>query len=125
MLRGRKKWVSRGFEDYRRGMVVNGTNKYVDQEFLTKIQRTSMKSMSELQEILEPPKFVSQPVCVYSYIYCSEERSHLSSNSQEVLNQIVQNHKVEQWLPTVEDLVECGSPVTICIHTRLYFFPEA
>ena len=95
-VRGRRKWVSRGFEDYRKGMVVNGTNKYADQEFLTEIQRTSRKTVSELQGICEPPKFVSQPLCAYSYIYCSEDRPHLSPNSQEVLKQIVQNHKAEQ-----------------------------
>lgn len=59
VLRGRRKWVSRGFEDYRKGMVVNGTNTYADQEFLTEIQRTSRKSVSKLQSFCEPPKFIS------------------------------------------------------------------
>lgn len=50
-LRGKRKWVNREFEDYRKDMRVNGTNKCLDQKFLTWIQRTPRKSVGELQTL--------------------------------------------------------------------------
>lgn len=81
--------------------------------------------MSELQDICESSQFVSELLCVYSYICCSEERSHIFHQIQEVLNRIVQNHKTEQLLPIVEDLVKSGNHVTTCTYMVIYFFPEA
>lgn len=67
----------RRFEDYAKGIMVNGRKRNLDQKFLTQIQMTYRNSKSGLQEICETFNFRSQLLSVYPYVCFSEEKAHI------------------------------------------------
>lgn len=67
----------RRFEDYAKGIMVNGRKRNLDQKFLTQIQMTYRNSKSKLQEICETFNFISQLFSVYPYVCFSEETAHI------------------------------------------------